>query len=85
MPLSLTDMLIEVARGSLALLVAAIAIYLSLRLLGKVAKFFITLIVIALILYFAFSTDLLQSVKEALHLMPHLQDLFKGVYHAGQV
>ena len=78
MPLSLADTLIEVARGSLALLVAAIAIYLSLRLLGKVAKFFITIIVIALILYFAFTTDLLQNVTEALHFAPFLQSLFKG-------
>lgn len=78
MPLSLADTLIEVARGSLALLVAAIAIYLSLRLLGKVAKFFITIIVIALILYFAFTTDLLQNVTEALHFTPFLQSLFKG-------
>ena len=78
MPLTLADTLAEVARGSLALLVAAIAIYLSLRLMGRIAKFFITIIVIVLLLYYAISTDLLQGIKEALWCAPYLQSLFNG-------
>ena len=75
MPLSISDMLAEVARGSLALLVAAIAIYLSLRLLGKIAKFFIGAIVIALILYFAITTDLIRNLKDILYHIPAFQQL----------
>ena len=62
----LADILAEVARAALAVLVASLAIYLSLRLLGKIAKFVITLIVIALIVYFVFfATDIAQNVKNA--------------------
>ena len=45
----------DIAYAALALLVAALAIYLSLRLFGKIAKFLITLVVILLALWFLFS------------------------------
>ena len=67
----LADILAEVARAALAVLVASLAIYLSLRLLGKIAKFVITLIVIALIVYFVFfATDIAQTVKDAVLSLP---------------
>lgn len=69
--MSLADILAEVARAALAVLVASLAIYLSLRLLGKIAKFVITLIVIALIVYFVFfATDIAQTVKDAVLSLP---------------
>lgn len=72
----LTEILIEVARGSLALLVAALAIYLSLRLLGKIAKFVIGVIVIAVVIYFVFfATDIAQTVKDAVMQLPFLQEI----------
>ena len=68
----LADILAEVARAALAVLVASLAIYLSLRLLGKIAKFVITLIVIALIVYFIFfATDIAQNVKNAVFSLPY--------------
>lgn len=74
----LTEILSEVARGALMLLVAALAIYLSLRLLGKIAKFVITVVVIAVIIYFVFfATDIAQTVKNAVMQLPFLQDFLK--------
>ncbi len=63
----LAEMLAEVARGALAILVASLAIYLSLRLLGKIAKFVIAVVVIAVVIYFVFfATDIAQTVKNAI-------------------
>ena len=62
MPLSFADTLIEFARGSIAVLVAALAIYLALRLFGKIAKFIVVVVVILVVLYFAFTTDVLQNL-----------------------
>ncbi len=74
----LTEILSEVARGALALLVASLAIYLSLRLLGKIAKFVIALIVIALVIYFVFfATDIAQTVKDAVASLPSWSDFLR--------
>ena len=54
MPLALSGMLAEVARSALALLIAALAIYLSLRLLGKIAKLIVSIIVACVVFYFLF-------------------------------
>ena len=54
MPLALSAMLLEVARSALAILIAALAIYLSLRLLGKIAKFIVSVIIVCLVFYFLF-------------------------------
>ena len=62
----MTELLIEVARGALAILIAALGIYLSLRLMKKLAKYAITLIVIAVIVYFIFAaTDISQIIQNA--------------------
>lgn len=61
----------DIAYGALALLVALLAVYLALRLLGKFAKFIITLAVIGLVLFFILSdhsilntlTELVRSAK----------------------
>ena len=64
--MTFAEIMSEVARGALALLVAALAIYLSLKLLGKIAKFIITVILVGLVVYFIFmGTDIVQTVKDA--------------------
>lgn len=45
----------ELATTALAILIAALAIYLGLKLLGKLAKFVIAVVVIVLILWFVLS------------------------------
>ena len=67
----LPEILSVVARGALMLLVAALAIYLSLRILGKIAKIVITVVVIAVVIYFVFfTTDLVQTIKESVLSLP---------------
>ena len=74
----LTEILSEIARGALMLLVAALAIYLALRLLGKIAKFVITAVVIAVIVYFVFfATDIAQNIKDAVMQIPFLQQFLQ--------
>lgn len=74
----LTEILSEVARGAIMLLVGALAIYLSLRLLGAIAKFVITIVVIALIVYFVFfATDLADIIKNAVLQFPFLQTILR--------
>ena len=72
----LAEILSEVARGSLMLLVAVLAIYLSLRLLGKIAKFIIGAVVIALVIYFVFfATDIASVIKDAVMQLPLWQTI----------
>ena len=74
----LAEMLAQVARGALAILVASLAIYLSLRLLGKIAKFVIAVIAIAFVIYFVFfATDIAQTVKDAISAHLSFFDFFK--------
>ena len=62
----ITQILSTLARGALMLLVSSLAVYLSLRLLGKIAKFVITGVVVAVVIYFVFfATDIAQILKEA--------------------
>jgi hypothetical protein len=61
--------LIQVAHGAVAILVAVLAIYLSLKLLGKIAKFVIGAVVIGLVVWFLLSDNsILQSIKDMLAL-----------------
>ena len=63
----MTDILIQIARGAIALLIAVVVIYLALKLMGKIAKFVIILVIIALILWFILSNpDVMQSAKDAI-------------------
>lgn len=60
----------DIAYGALALLVALLVVYLALRLLGKFAKFVITLAVVGLVLFFVLSDHsilgtLMEFVKNA--------------------
>ena len=67
------EFLIQLAHGAIALLIAALAIYLSLRLLGKIAKFVIVVVVIAVVLWFVLSDNsILQSVKDLFSSLPAL-------------
>ncbi len=45
----------DIATAALAILVAVLACYLALRLLGKLAKFLITVVIIVLVVWFVFS------------------------------
>ena len=47
----------DIASAALAILVAVLACYLALRLLGKLAKFLITVVVIVLVVWFVFSDN----------------------------
>lgn len=63
---------IDLSWAALAVLVAVLAIYLALRLLGKFAKLLITVVVVLLVLWFLFSNhsilqyllDLLGTLRE---------------------
>ena len=72
----LTEMLTEIARGAVALLVTVLAIYLSLRLLGKIAKFVVGIVVVAAIIYFVFfATDIADKLKDTVLSLPVLQGI----------
>ena len=59
------EFLISIAHGALALLIATLAIYLSLKLLGRIAKFVIGAIVLAVVLWFLLSdASILQTAKD---------------------
>lgn len=45
----------DIATAALAVLIAVLASYLALRLLGKLAKFLITVVIILLVVWFVFS------------------------------
>ena len=60
------DLFADIAYAALALLIAVLAIYLSIRLLGKLAKFVIFAAVVVLVLWFLFSEkSILQSLLSA--------------------
>lgn len=59
------ELLLQVAHGAVAVLISLLAIYLSIKLLGKIAKFVIGVILIALVLWFLLSDNsILQTVKD---------------------
>lgn len=55
MVLGITDVLTDVAFAALAVLITVLAIYLAIRLLGKLAKFIIILVLIGLAVWLVFS------------------------------
>ena len=57
------ELLQSLAHGAIALLVAALGVYFSLRLLGKMAKFVIALILVGVVAWFVFSNpELMRSL-----------------------
>ena len=63
----MADILLKIAQGAVALLVAVVAIYLSIKLLGKIAKFIIIVVILALIVWFAFlNRENLQGIFSAI-------------------
>lgn len=68
------DFLIQLAHGALALLVAVLAMYLSLKLLGKIVKYVvIALIAVAtvIVLFVIFSdAQILQLIKDMITALP---------------
>jgi len=68
------QILVDVAIAAVAILVAILAVYLAMRLLGKLAKFAIGVIVVALVLWFVFSdssflSDILPALKHGIDLL----------------
>ncbi len=60
----------DVAYAALALLVAVLAVYLSLRLLGKLAKFAIIVIVAVAVIWFLFSEESFLQLSDLLRSLP---------------
>ncbi len=64
--------LMEFARSAVVVLIAILAIYLSIRLLGKLAKFVITVVIVVAVGYFlmksGFLSDVIGQIKSALDL-----------------
>lgn len=59
------EILLQVAHGAVAVLISLLAIYLSIKLLGRIAKFVIGVILVALVLWFLLSDNsILQTVKD---------------------
>ena len=66
------EMLTDIAYAAIALLITVLAIYLSIRLLGKLAKFVIILVVIAVVLWFIFGDNsILKDVIADLEALKH--------------
>ena len=67
----MADILIQIAKGAVALLIAVVAIYLAIKLLGKIAKFVIVVVIIALIVWFVLSNpEILGKIKEVFSSIP---------------
>ncbi|MBR2464577.1 MAG: hypothetical protein IKB41_03995 [Clostridia bacterium] len=49
------DLLVDIATSAVAVLITVLAIYLAMRLLGKLAKFFIMIIVVVFLIWLFFS------------------------------
>ena len=74
----------DIAVAAVALLVTVLAIYLSLKLLGKIAKFVIVVVVIAAILWFLFSDhSILQSLGALGEKLPSFGELFGRITGKG--
>ena len=58
----------EFAKSAIAVLIAILAIYLSIRLLGKLAKFVITIIVFVVVIWFLSNSGILGQLTSALQL-----------------
>ena len=63
------EILVDVAIAAVAVLIAILAVYLALRLLGKLAKIAIGAIIVALVLWFLFSdssflSDILPALQQ---------------------
>ena len=64
------DLLVDIATSAVALLVTVLAIYLAMRLLGKLAKFFITIIVVVFVIWLllsdsSFLNEIISTVRSA--------------------
>ncbi len=59
--LALTSV-VDFAKSAVAVLIAILAIYLSIRLLGKLAKFVITIIVVVFVIWFLANSGILGQI-----------------------
>lgn len=68
------QILVDVAIAAVAVLVAILAVYLAMRLLGKLAKFVIGVVIVALVLWFvlsdnSFLSDVLPALRYGMQLL----------------
>jgi hypothetical protein len=64
------DLLVDIATSAVAVLITVLAIYLAMRLLGKLAKFFITIIVVVFVIWLlvsdsSFLNEIISTVRSA--------------------
>ena len=64
------DLLVDIATSAVAVLITVLAIYLAMRLLGKLAKFFITIIVVVFVIWLlvsdsSFLNQIISTVRSA--------------------
>ena len=57
--------IVEFAKSAVAVLIAILAIYLAIRLLGKVAKFIVTIVIVVALFYFLSSNGILTGLLSA--------------------
>ena len=57
--------IVEFAKSAVAVLIAILAIYLAIRLLGKVAKFVVTIVVVVALIYFLSTSGILGELLSA--------------------
>ena len=64
------DLLVDIATSAVAVLITVLAIYLAMRLLGKLAKFFIMIIVVVFVIWLlvsdsSFLNEIISTVRSA--------------------
>ncbi|MBE6603980.1 MAG: hypothetical protein IJC95_05780 [Clostridia bacterium] len=64
------DLLVDIATSAVAVLITVLAIYLAMRLLGKLAKFFIVIIVVVFVIWLllsdsSFLNEIISTVRSA--------------------
>ncbi len=64
------DLLVDIAISAVAVLITVLAIYLAMRLLGKLAKFFIVIIVVVFVIWLllsdsSFLNEIISTVRSA--------------------
>ncbi len=73
----------DIAVAAVAILVTVLAIYLALKLLGKIAKFMVGVVIVAAILWFLFSDhSILQSIGAIGDKIPSFSEIFAQIRDA---
>ena len=68
----------SIAYAAIAIFVAVLAVFLAVKLLGKIAKFVIVAVIIAAVLWFLFSENsILREITSLRNSLPTLGDIFQ--------